>query len=124
MEGQVSAEQRHQTIIDRAWFKYLISIWNNVILFFLIDLLFGLLIVVIVYVLMLAIFWLGQPWNIVPVGYINKTITAFCIVYILALAIVAGWHHFQNIMRREKHIPEGGNASKDKESHDLSVGAE
>lgn len=111
MENKTSSEQVKQ-LKDTEWGKYIIFIWNGAVLFFLIDLLFGSFIAIIVYVVMKAILWFGQPWTTIPAEYLSKTILLFCLIYLISLAIVAWWRHFRLIIHRSKRIGNGGTANQ------------
>lgn len=123
MENKTSGEQR-QHLKDREWGKYIIWIWNGAILFFLIDLLFGSLVAMIVYLVMIAILWLGQPWIIIPEGYAGKTIALLCLIYVISLAIVAWWRHFRMIIYRNKCNGSSGTPNQRQESKQTARAAE
>ena len=123
MENKASAEQR-QHLKDKDWGKYMISIWNGAVLFFLIDLLFGSLIAILVYIVMKAILWLGQPWTIIPAGYTDRSIALFCLIYLISLAIVAWWRHFRLIVHRGKCIDSSATPNQGQKSKNTASVAE
>jgi hypothetical protein len=103
MVDNISSEQK-RPFKDKNWGKYMISIWYGSTLLFFIDLLFASLVAISVYSVTIVIQWLGQPWNIIPEGYIGKTMAVFCLIYVIALAIVAWWRHFRLMILYGKHI--------------------
>ena len=70
----------------------------------------------IVYIVMKAILWLGQPWTIIPAGYAGKTTALFCLTYLISLAIVAWWRHFRLIIYRSKRMGSSGTPNEGQKS--------
>jgi hypothetical protein len=78
----------------------------------------------IVYVVMMAVVWIGKPWDLIPAGYITKTTAVFCFIYLISLFIVAGWNHLKFIIDRGKHIVKSKTVNKAQESEQASDGAQ
>ena len=115
MEQNTSTEES-KLFKDSVLGKYIILIWNGALIFFLLDLLFGAITTIILYAVMNSILLFGQPWNIIPEGYLGKTTVAFCLLYTISIATVAWWRHFSLIMNHAKNVNILSNQGQKKDS--------
>jgi hypothetical protein len=95
--------EKNECFKDSAWGNYLMLIWNGAIIFLLIDILFALITVIILYSVMNIILFIGKPWNIIPEEYLDKSTLVFCILYIFSIVIVSWCRHFSIIKYNVNH---------------------
>ena len=89
-----------QSIIRKILLLYGKSLWENVFIFFLLDVFFGLIVVVIVCALGLLVQYFLYPSVPVTVQHIRKATVWIAIIYIVSIFVVSFWRHLSLIKGR------------------------
>ncbi|NIA12060.1 MAG: hypothetical protein GWP10_20640 [Nitrospiraceae bacterium] len=76
------------------------SIWENVLIFFLLDVFFGFLIIAIIFALSLLAQYLAYPLVPITLQHIKKATAVLSLIYIVSIFIVSFWRHLSLIKGR------------------------
>jgi len=76
------------------------SIWENVLIFFLLDVFFGFLIIAIICALSLLVQYFAYPLVPITLQHIKKATALLSLIYVVSIFIVSFWRHLSLIHGR------------------------
>ena len=76
------------------------SFWENVFIFFLLDVFFGFLVIAIVCALGLLVQYFAYPLVPVTLHHIKKATAVLSLIYIVSITVVSFWRHLSLIKGR------------------------